>query len=110
MSQAVKKGVDGGYLVKSIIGILIMLCFRFIPPITPITPAGMALIGEFIGMIFLWVFVDMMWPTFLGMVLFGLDALVIYPNSVQLAGVYEAGMQSFGNWITVFVLGTMLIC
>ena len=110
MAQAAKGKVDGAYLVKSIIGILIMLCFRFIPPFQPITPAGMALIGEFIGMIFLWVFVDMMWPTFLGMVLFGLDALVIYPNSVQLSGVYEAGMQSFGNWITVFVLGTMLIC
>ena len=110
-TTAIKSGkLDGAYLVKSIIGIFIMIIFRFIPAPNPITPAGMALIGEFIGMIFLWVFVDMMWPTFLGMVLFGLDALVIYPNSVQLSGVYEAGMQSFGNWITVFVLGTMLIC
>lgn len=101
--------IDAAYIIKSVIGIAIMILFRFIPGPAPITTAGMAIIGEFIGMIFLWVFVDMMWPTFIGMVLFGLDAMVIYPNSWQLSGVYEAGQQSFGNWITVFVLGTLLI-
>lgn len=110
-TSTLSKGkIDTAYIIKSIIGIAIMLLFRFIPAPEPITACGMAVIGEFIGMIFLWVLVDMMWPTFLGMVLFGLDAMVIYPNSWQLAGVYEAGQQSFGNWITIFVLGTLLIC
>jgi len=110
MSERLQTGkIDVPYIIKSVIGIAIMIFFRFIPGPAPITTAGMAIIGEFIGMIFLWVFVDMMWPTFIGMVLFGVDALVIYPNSWQLSGVYEAGQQSFGNWITVFVLGTLLI-
>lgn len=111
MGNTLQKGkIDTMYIVKSIIGVAIMLLFRFIPAPDPITPCGMAVIGEFIGMIFLWVLVDMMWPTFLGMVMFGLDAMVIYPGSWQLSGVYEAGQQSFGNWITIFVLGTLLIC
>lgn len=109
LTQA-KGKIDSAYIIKSIIGIAIMILFRFIPAPEPITAAGMAVIGEFIGLIYLWVAVDMMWPTFLGIVMFGLDAKVIYPGSWQQAGVYEAGMQSFGNWITIFVLGTLLIC
>ena len=109
-STLAKGKLDAAYLIKSIIGIAIMVFFRFIPAPAPITASGMAIIGEFIGLIFLWVLVDMMWPTFLGIVLFGLDAMVIYPNSWQQLGVYEAGQQSFGNWIVLFVLGTLLIC
>ena len=105
-----KGKIDASYLIKSLIGIAIMIVFRFIPAPAPITDAGMALLGEFIGTIFLWTFVDMMWPTFLAIVMFGLDAQVIYPNSWQQAGVHEAGMQSFGNWIVVFVMGCLLIC
>jgi sodium-dependent dicarboxylate transporter 2/3/5 len=36
--------------------------------------------------------------------------MVIYPNSWQNAGIYEAGQQSFGNWVTVFVIGCLLVC
>lgn len=106
---AQKKKIDAAYIIKSLIGVAIMILFRFIPAPDPITPVGMSVIGQFIGMIFLWVFVDMMWPTFLGMVMFGLDAMVIYPNSWQQAGIHEAGQQSFGNWITLFVLATLLV-
>ena len=105
-----KGKIDAAYLIKSLIGIAIMIVFRFLPAPEPITQAGMALLGEFIGTIFLWTFVDMMWPTFLAMVMFGLDAQVIYPNSWQQAGIHEAGMQAFGNWIVVFVMACMLIC
>ncbi len=105
-----KGKVDAAYIVKSVIGIAIMIAFRFIPAPEPITACGMALLGEFIGLIYLWSAVDMMWPTFVAMVLFGLDATVIYPNSWQQAGVYEAGQQSFGNWIAIFVMGCLLIC
>lgn len=111
MSTIAKKSkkIDAAYIIKSLIGVAIMILFRFIPAPAPITPVGMSIIGQFIGMIFLWVFVDMMWPTFLGMVMFGLDAMVIYPNSWQQGGVHEAGMQSFGNWIALFVLATLLV-
>ena len=102
--------VDVGYIIKAAIGIAIMIFFRFIPAPEPITATGMAVLGEFIGLIYLWSAVDMMWPTFIAIVLFGIDAMVIYPNSWQNAGIYEAGQQSFGNWVTVFVIGCLLLC
>src|SRR5690554_5134391 len=97
------------YYIKSLIGIAIMLFFQFIPAPAPITQSGMALLGFFIGLVVLWTLVDLLWPTFVAMIMFGFIAKDIYPDSWQLAGIYEAGQQSFGNWIVVFVIGTLLI-
>jgi di/tricarboxylate transporter len=108
-AAAKKNKIDSKYIIKALIGIAIMVFFRFIPPFDPITPSGMAVLGEFIGVIYLWTAVDMMWPTFVAIILFGFDAFTIYPNSWQLAGVYEAGMQSFGQWITVFVMCALIL-
>lgn len=108
-NEKVKRNVDLKYILKSLIGIAIMVFFRFLPAPEPITPAGMAVLGEFIGLIYLWSAVDMMWPTFLAIVLFGFDAYAIFPDSWQLAGVYESGAQSFGNYIVIFYLGCLLI-
>lgn len=110
MNTAKRGKIDSVYILKAAIGIAIMVFFRFIPAPAPITSVGMAVLGQFIGLIYLWSAVDMMWPTFVAIVLFGLDAMVIYPNSWQNAGIYEAGQQSFGNWVTVFVIGCLLIC
>lgn len=66
-------------------------------------------INSIIGIIYLWTFVDMLWPSFVAIVIFGLHATEIYPNSWQLAGIYEAGMQSFGSWIALFALGCIIL-
>ena len=50
---AQKKKIDAAYIIKSLIGVAIMILFRFIPAPDPITPVGMSVIGQFIGMIFL---------------------------------------------------------
>ena len=98
------------YYIKSIIGLAIMIFFGMLPAPAPITPAGMAVLGEFIGLIFLWTTVDMVWPTFAAIVLFGFHATEIYPNSFALASVYEAGMQSIGNWCVIIVIGLLIFC
>lgn len=97
------------YYIHSIIGIAIMIFFQFIPAPAPITQVGMAVLGVMLGMIYLWTFVDMVWPSFAAMVMFGFQALVVYPNSWQTAGIYEAGMEAFGNWIAIFALGCMIL-
>ena len=108
--EGIQKKHSWSYYVKSLIGILIMILFPLIPAPAPITSAGMMVIGQLLGLIFLWSFVDMMWPTFLAIILFGLRAKEIYPNSWQTNGIYEAGAQSFGNWIVVFALGCLILC
>lgn len=62
---------DYKYIINSVIGIAIMFLFRFIPAPAPITSLGMEIIGIFIGMIFLWTFVDSIWPSLLGIFLLG---------------------------------------
>jgi sodium-dependent dicarboxylate transporter 2/3/5 len=104
------KRKDGVYYVKAAIGLAVMIFFQFIPAPVPVTPAGMALLGYFIGLIILWSLVDMVWPTFVAICLFSFQAFDIFPGSVQMAGIYEAGVQSFGNWITVFLIGTLVLC
>lgn len=104
------KAKDTAYYIKSIIGLAIMVFFGQLPAPAPITQPGMALLGQFIGLIFLWTTVDMVWPTFAAIVCFGFIATDIYPNSFALASVYEAGMQSIGNWCVVIVIGLLIFC
>lgn len=101
---------DAAYYIKSVIGLAIMIFFGMIPAPAPITQPGMVLLGQFIGLIFLWTTVDMVWPTFAAIVCFGFIATDIYPNSFALASVYEAGMQSIGNWCVVIVIGLLIFC
>ena len=97
------------HYIHCAIGIAIMLFFQYIPAPAPITQLGMDILGQMLGMIYLWTFVDMVWPAFVGIVFFGLRALEVYPNSWQNAGIYEAGMESFGHWIALFALGCMIL-
>lgn len=101
---ATKKTRNAAYYIKAIIGVAIMLFFGLIPAPAPMTQLGMTVVGQFLGLIFLWTFVDMVWPTFVGIVLFGFVAFDVFPNSAQLAGIYEAGAQSMGSWVTVIVI------
>ena len=112
MSDALSntKKKDTAYYIKSIIGIAIMIFFGLIPAPEPITQTGMILLGQFIGLVFLWTFVDMVWPTFAAIICFGFIATDVYPNSFALASVYEAGEQSIGNWVTVIVIGLLIFC
>lgn len=104
-----EKSKTMAYYIHSIVGIAIMLFFQLLPAPMPITPVGMAVLGIMLGMIYLWTFVDMVWPSFIAIVMFGLQALAVYPNSWQNAGIYEAGMEAFGNWIAIFALGCMIL-
>ena len=104
------KKKDTAYYIKSIIGLAIMVFFGMIPAPAPMTQVGMVVLGQFIGLIFLWTLVDMVWPTFAAIVLFGTVATQVYPNSFALASVYEAGMQSIGNWCVIIVIALLLFC
>lgn len=104
------KKKDAAYYIKAIIGLCIMIFFGLIPAPAPITQSGMILLGQFIGLIFLWTTVDMVWPTFAAIVCFGFIATDIYPGSFALASVYEAGMQSIGNWCVIIALSLLIFC
>lgn len=52
---------------------LIMLGTGFLPPAGNITPMGMKVLGVFLGLIYAWMFVGMLWPSFAGLVALGLS-------------------------------------
>lgn len=105
-----KKPKNAAYYIKAVIGLAIMIFFGLIPAPAPITQTGMAVLGQFIGLVFLWTTVDMVWPTFAAIICFGFIAKDVYPGSFALAGVYEAGMQSIGNWCTIIALTLLIFC
>lgn len=68
-----KKSGISSYMIHSIIGLAIMAIFWIIDPIEPITPIGMKCLGAFIGTVYLWSMVDVLWPSVLCLFLFGIS-------------------------------------
>ena len=58
--------------VNSVIAVLFMLFFRFLPAPAPLEPVGMAILGIFIGAIYAWCTVSLIWPSILALTLLGL--------------------------------------
>lgn len=61
------------YYINSIIGILIMIFVRFIPPVLTFTEIGMEVMGIFIGTLYLWISTNSItWPSILAVVMLGM--------------------------------------
>ncbi|HIS39442.1 MAG TPA: SLC13 family permease [Candidatus Aphodovivens avistercoris] len=71
MSEKSTMNPTAKYVIKIIIGVLIVFCFQFIPAPAPITPLGMNLIGIFFGTIYLFTVGGMLWPSFLALLALG---------------------------------------
>lgn len=94
--EVIKKN---SYYIKSFIGILIMLTFKYLPVIEPITPLGMNILGIFIGIIYCWTFVDSIWPSILSVVLLGMSG---YDN------MWNTVTQAFGNPVLIQMFFMMI--
>lgn len=79
---------DKKYYIHVIIMLVIMFGFGYLPPIGSITEIGMKVFGVFLGLIYGWMFVDMLWPSFVGLVALG---------TTGYATVSDAFAQGFGN-------------
>lgn len=71
---------------------LIIFGSPFVPPISTITPMGMAVLGAFLGAVYGWTFLDMIWPSILGIIGLGLAV-----------GMGPALAAGFGNPIVVML-------
>ena len=87
------------YYINSLISVSIMVFFRFLPAPDPITPYGMALFGIFLGAIWGWCTVSMIWPTLVALTLLGLTG----DNTVN--GVWS---QAWGNVNILFIFFMMI--
>lgn len=79
---------DSIYYSKAIICMLIMFGFGYLPPIKPITPLGMHIVGIFFGLLFGWMTIGLIWPSIMGCM-----ALVLV-GGMKVGAVLSAGWGS----------------
>lgn len=86
------------YYINSAIGICIMLFFGYLPTFSTVTPMGMKILGIYIGIIYLWTSVDLIWPSLLGIIITGFSGY---------KSVSELLSAGFGDGTNVYI---WLIC
>ncbi len=101
MSSATKQKKDL-YFVHSAIGIAITALFWVLPPIDPITPVGMKCVGAFLGMVYLWSAVDILWPSIFGLFMLGF-------SGYDPAGFNGVWQSAIGNWTVLLVILAMVL-
>lgn len=94
------KNTSAAYMLHCAIGIFFMFGFGALPPFGPVTVLGMKVLGIFIGCIYLWTVVDILWPSLLGLVALALSGYA--PAGQIMAG-------AFGDSVTVLVLFGMIL-
>ena len=88
------------YYVHSLIGLAIMFGFGLLDPFQPVTPLGMKVLGTFLGLIYLWSFVEILWPSLLGML--ALCMIGYAPMPVILR-------KSFGDVVPILAFFAMIL-
>ena len=83
------------YYINVVVSLVLMLGIGFLPAVEPITPLGMQILGLFIGAIYAWTTVGLVWPSLLGLVLLGLT---------DYTTVNDAFQSGFGGSTTMFIL------
>ena len=59
-------------LIHYVICFAFCMLFRFLPPVMGLTETGMGVMGTFIGAVYGWVLIDMLWPSMCALVGIGL--------------------------------------
>lgn len=95
------------YWLHIVIGMFFMLVFPQLSPFEPVTEVGMAVLGVFIGMVYLWSTLDSIWPSLLGLLLVALAGYV--PELEGYAAVKDLFLNAFGSeTVLVCLLGMIL--
>lgn len=89
------------YYIHSVIGLVLMFGIGFIPPMDPITPIGMKIIGIFVGMCYLWTTVEMLWPSVVCIFALAFTGYAPMTNVLQVTFGAEA------VWLSVFAMAIM---
>lgn len=89
------------YFVHSLICLVVMFGVGRISPLEPLTPLGMNLIGIFLGVLYGWIFIDIIWPSIAGLL------------ALMLVGGMKPVLllnKSFGDPIVVMMFFIFVFC
>lgn len=96
-----------GLTGMDLVGLIIILGFRFIPAPEPLTQAGMQVIGTLLGVAFIYSTVGNSWGTFLAWLMLAEPAAVLLESSNGLNSIMALTM---GDQIVMFVLVSLMLC
>lgn len=91
--SAAKKNT--AYYINVLVIVALIFGFGFLPPIDPITEVGMQILGILLGLLYGWTFVNLLWPSLLGML-----AMAIF-GIMPISDLLKAG---YGNDVTVLII------
>lgn len=95
-----QRTIDMAYVLHSAVVLAFLFLFRFVPPISTLTPVSMQVIGVFVGVIYGWVNVGLAWPSLLGVVALGCTDYMPMTEVLQTA---------FGTQTVVMILSLLLL-
>ena len=61
------KQTPASYWIHTIICLVITFGFGQLPPFGPVTPLGMNILGIFLGVLYGWIFIEIVWPSLMGL-------------------------------------------
>lgn len=97
MDNAVKKKTSRSWYIDMAIVVVVYILFQFVLPApSPITKGGMGVVGIFLGTLYLWIKVDIGWPS------------LLFIGVVGLTGVSGASALFQNTWGNVMV--PFLVC
>lgn len=85
-------------LIHYLITLLFFFLFPLIPPMPPLTVNGMQMLGIFIGVVYGWTMLDMLWPSIMGLVVMG-----FYIGIPKVLG------ASFGNPVVMMMIVMLVV-
>lgn len=96
-AQALTKSEKIRYINIAVV-LLLMFGFRYLPTFSTLTPTGMHVLGIFIGVVYGWSTIDLIWPSFFAVI------SMSFVEGYDLNSVVAGGFGSSTFWIIFFML------
>lgn len=98
-TEKAKANPNMWYYINSVVCVVLMVGFRFLPTFGQVTPYGMEVLGIFFGAIYGWCTVGFIWPSLLGMLLLGFS---------QYGTITDVFAEGFSNSTVLMLLMTFV--
>lgn len=89
------KNKNVSYYIHSAVSVSIMVLFQFLPPVGQITALGMKVLGIYIGLLYGWSTVSLIWPSFFGLFLLAFSGYDSVGHLIT---------SGFGNTTNVYIM------
>jgi sodium-dependent dicarboxylate transporter 2/3/5 len=87
-----------GEWIGALLGVILLAIFLLLPPIEPLTPMGMKVVGIFLFTVIWWATIGIGYPSLISIALLGVTGVMT---------VTQAFAASLGDWLIFFLIGVM---